>query len=149
MRFCFCRNCWIYKHTSSGKRGYESQYWLGQQPELFPSTIFFGSLGQYEWISFIFFLPFFWETIAAGLSCRTNGNIKECKNLKCKIWKAVLISPNYIFLYISNSYLLCKNDQKISVEHDVSCNCFMFSFTFNFIRCIFVVAYFTWNFPYI
>lgn len=142
MRFCFCRNGCIDKHTSSRKRAYESQYWLGQQPELFLSNISFGNLGQYQWISFIFFLALFgrWELLLCHVVLK--GNTKECKNLKCKIQKAVVFCSNYVFLCLSNSYLPCKKDQKISVETDVSCNQFVFRFIFNFIRCNFAFSYF-------
>lgn len=139
MRFCFCRNVCNDKHTSPRKRAYESQYWLGQQPELFLSTISFDNLGQYQWISFIFFLALFgrWELLLCHVVLK--GNIKECKNLKCKIQKAVLICSNYIFLCLSNRYLAYKKDEKISVGTHVSGN----QFIFNFIRCNFDFPYFT------
>lgn len=127
MRFCLCRYGCVDKHWSFRKRGYESQYWLGQQLELFLSAIFFNKLEKYLWISFIFFLDFFgsWELLVCYVVLK--GNIKEYKNLKCKIWKAILICSNYVFLYMSNSYLQCRKDQRISVEIDISCNQFIFS----------------------
>lgn len=73
--------------------------------------------------------------------------IKEYKNLKCKIQKAILICSNYTFLCICNSYLLWKKDQKNSVETDVSCNQFMFSSILNFIRCNFASVFFYSKLP--